>query len=40
MEAAMDLLFNTSPRERIKEIVIDREGIKAVFETVNHSRGQ
>lgn len=27
--------FNESPRERIEEIVIDRDGIKARFETVN-----
>lgn len=33
LQAAIRRAFNESPRERIVEIIIEREGIKAVFET-------
>ena len=32
LEKAMDMLFRTSPRERISELVIDMDGITAKFE--------
>lgn len=34
LKEAIRKAFNESPRERITEIVIERDGIKAVFETV------
>lgn len=33
LQAAIRQAFNESPREQIVEIVIERDGIKAVFET-------
>ena len=35
LQAAFRQAFNESPRERIVEIIVEREGIKAVFEPKN-----
>jgi hypothetical protein len=38
LQAAIERAFNTSPRETITRLEIDRGGIKAFFETKNACR--
>jgi hypothetical protein len=38
LQAAIEKAFNTSPRETITRVEINRDGIKAFFETKNACR--